>query len=384
MNPTTEVVRHQAQLGTCLDSWRRLAGSPMQSPEWMLGWWAAYGSPASSLSVVVVRRGQRVIGLAPFYLRGGWCLGRTLRFLGSGKACSDFQTLLAESGEEKAVASSVADWLTTAGGEAGWDAIELDGVCRRCPAISHLLGRLDRYECILESSQLESTWRLDLTGGWDGFLSRQSKTQRRQSRNLTNRFEKSAELSYRTASTPESIPDALAICIDLHQKRWNAVGKPGCFVDPRFEVFLERASAGLARHNQFEVTVLEEKGKPLAAQIFLRDVAGGAYLYQTGRDPDKDAARVGRILNLISIKRACAAGIQSIDYLRGDEIYKSRLGAQPAECWRLRAIAPSPLPRLRHTAWSLGQGLKQHAKSLTRLVDHALTPSSPQPAQPQR
>ena len=115
---------------------------------------------------------------------------------------------------------------------------------------------------------------------------------------------------------------------------------------------------------QEPLALLEDAGRPVAAQLFLKDVesasapAQSLYLYQSGRDPANDQMRVGRILALATIREACHRGVDSIDYLRGDEIYKARMGAQPAECWRVRAIAPTTTGRLRYGVWCLGQSLK--------------------------
>jgi hypothetical protein len=52
--------------------------------------------------------------------------------------------------------------------------------------------------------------------------------------------------------------------------------------------------------------------------------------------------------------------LQFIDYLRGDEIYKARLGAVPARCLRQRFIPPSILPRFRHGVRLISRQVKQH------------------------
>lgn len=373
MTLQTRMVDSEADLAPYLDDWRRLAHTPLQSPEWLLGWWSAFQSLNTRLSVLVVERigaenhDRQVIGIAPMFLRESWVLGRSVRFLGSGRACTDFQTLLAHPDDRTAVADQVADWLIEAQEEFQWAGVELDGVATSCPTLAHLIDRLEQHGCPKQLSHLGHTWRLDLSHGWDGFLTGLSRTQRRQVRNLVNRYDKSDSLVRKTIADCDDWKEALRLCMDLHQKRWTACGERGCFSDPRFVAFANEACGRLHERHQLEINWLEMDCRPVACQLSLVDDYDG-YVYQSGRDPALDHARVGRILNLVSIRSACERGRRSIDFLRGDEIYKARLGAQPSPCVRVRLIAPQVVSRLRHSAWKVGRGIKQHAQAWCETV----------------
>ncbi len=56
---------------------------------------------------------------------------------------------------------------------------------------------------------------------------------------------------------------------------------------------------------------------------------GALYCYQSGLDPDHLDDEPGRILLLILLRRALRLGFSSLDLLRGNEPYKSHLGAKP-------------------------------------------------------
>ena len=64
--------------------------------------------------------------LAPWYLHRSRVWGQVVRFLGSGLVYSDYLTLLADSSQEREVATAVADWLTAE--QHRWDSIELNRV----------------------------------------------------------------------------------------------------------------------------------------------------------------------------------------------------------------------------------------------------------------
>ncbi len=360
-----EVIRDQRALTPSLSFWRAQAPTPLQSPEWMLAWWDAFAGPNTQLNIVVVStEAGGIVGLAPFYLRDDWTDGRSLRFLGSGRACGDFQTLLTAAGFEAQVGAAVGQWLIDSQAQLNWGLIELEGLTQSDPAVAAFVETLKRGRCLQHTTELESTWRLDLSQGWQGFLDGLSKTQRRQTRNWVNRFDKSETWSVRFVYEVDALPAALERCIELHQKRWTSVGEPGCFADARFTQFIERACQQLGNDRRVSIAFFEDDGQPIACQLYLNDSAGNRFMYQSGRDPDRDADGVGRIFNALAVRQACQEGVGFIDFLRGDEIYKGRLGAEPTPCLRVRLVAPALLPRVRHGLRTLGRNVKQHVNTL--------------------
>jgi CelD/BcsL family acetyltransferase involved in cellulose biosynthesis len=347
--------------------WKGLASTPLQSPEWLLTWWEHFRSINSQLCLLLVRRGNEPIGLAPFAIRNSWGFGRMVGFLGSGKACTDFQKLLCEPGEEETVADHVAAWFTSGPGRSMWDVIELESVQADARSVNHFVAQLRQQQSIIETTQLESTWRLDLTDGFAGVMARLSKTQRAQARNFQNRYDKNSEMSFNSIDTTSELAAGMESCIHLHQMRWQAVGKPGCFSEPRFTNFITNSFQELISQGQAILNLLEINKRPVASQLVLKDPRGNWYVYQTGRDPHMAQARVGQIINIIAIREACAAGAQFVDFLRGDEPYKPRIKAEPTAAYRIRAYAPALLPKIRYGAWKLTRELRAGANAVSQL-----------------
>ncbi len=368
----------------CLEpNWQAWASSPMQSPQWMLAWWDQFRTQNSQLCVLVVYdETQNPIGLAPFFIRESWSLGRSLRFLGSGRACGDFQSLLAAPGQLQLVAHSVASWLVDAQRSGTWSFLELEGTTLGDATIDTLVGELKAKGCSIQTTELEHTWRLDLTQGLTGFLQGLSKTQRQQTRNLLNRFDKLTDVQLTCIDDSEQIQRELGTCIELHQMRWNAAGQSGCFADSRFDNFIRTACTQLALRGQIQVAVLRINGEPVASHLYLRDATGNLFLYQSGRDPLRERDGVGKMLNAAMVRTAVESGVQFIDYLRGDEIYKHRLGAIASKNLRTRIAAPSWLPQLRNGIWTLGRELKRGFSTLSqKRRDRQLPADSNRPCQ---
>ena len=71
-----------------------------------------------------------------------------------------------------------------------------------------------------------------------------------------------------------------------------------------------------------------EDGSPVAAAFgFEDDVA--YYLYNSAFDPSAGRVSPGVVLVSLLIERAIATGKTIFDFLKGDEPYKFRLGAEP-------------------------------------------------------
>ena len=359
-----QVIDQLSELAPLLDFWSCHARTPLQSPAWMLAWWSEVGAVQGRLQVLAVRAGEQWVGLAPCYARQTWIAGKSLRWLGSGQACTDFQSLIAAPGWEAPVGQAIASQLSSSAQAAPWSLIECEGAAPGDPAGEAFAACLQQRGWRLNMAPLEHTWRLDVSGGWAGFLRGLSQTQRNQTRNLINRFDKNDALQLRTVKRLPDVPAALQACMELHQRRWQASGHAGCFANPRFTRFLQAAAGELASAGKLSLTLLEEHGRPIAAHLALHDAAGNQFIYQSGRDPARDAERIGRILTLAAIRAACDQGIEFIDFLRGDEIYKHRLGAQPTACLRLRWVSPHWLPRLRDQVRSTSRQLKQHLRQL--------------------
>jgi CelD/BcsL family acetyltransferase involved in cellulose biosynthesis len=374
MQTSTLLVTSPAEAEEYAHCWRAWARTPFQSPEWQLNWWHNFQTQNSQLNLLVVRdQHSQPIGLAPLYLRDHWALGRSVRFLGSGEACTDFQTLLCSPEYETQVGAAIGEWFVSPNIRKTWSYIELEGVQGNDQAIEQLVSRLVQAGAHQQSQPLENTWRVHLAEGWTGFLSGMSKTQRSQTKTLINRFDKSAELQLRWYRSADDFESGLKICQQLHQLRWNAVQQPGCFAEANFERFIKQACCALVPHRESEIVVLLDCGRPVAALLLVADVAGTYYVYQSGRDPAEDRNRVGTMLNALTIRDACDRELPAIDFLRGNEIYKPRLGGAPSACLRLRIVAPNPMPRLRHAAWSIGRTLRDQARRWKLESDKALT-----------
>lgn len=102
-----------------------------------------------------------------------------------------------------------------------------------------------------------------------------------------------------------------------------AVGRKGAFMDEAMEGFFR----ALLDINGAVVSILLADDQPAAAAFGFED-DGTYYLYNSGYDPEFSFASPGLILVDRLIAGAIAGGKRRFDFLKGDESYKFRLGAQ--------------------------------------------------------
>jgi CelD/BcsL family acetyltransferase involved in cellulose biosynthesis len=79
-----------------------------------------------------------------------------------------------------------------------------------------------------------------------------------------------------------------------------------------------------------------EAGTPVASAYGFQD-GSGYYLYNSAYEPDAADASPGIVLVTELIRRAIADGLAHFDFLKGDEVYKFRHGAQRRPLYLLEA-----------------------------------------------
>src|SRR5262249_48782604 len=87
------------------------------------------------------------------------------------------------------------------------------------------------------------------------------------------------------------------------------------------------------------------------------------YEYQVGIDPESLAEYPGWLVNSAAIRHAIENKRKGFDLLRGDEPYKSHLGAEPRACKELRIVPNRLRSQLWHKAWRTGNTMKDWLKN---------------------
>ncbi len=355
-------------LAALADDWNRLAdGHPLRCHAWHATWWQHYADGRREKFVLVVRddRGA-VVAIAPWFIEPSTTRGRVIQWLGSGEVCSDYQSLLISRDHVEAATDALADWLMRAavGGDASdrWDLLHLDAVEAVDEAVARLVSHLWTTGCTVMRDAAPSCWRIALPASWTGYVDSLSKSHRKQVRRFESRQLETGRAKLHTAHDAASLENAFSILVDLHQRRRNSLGQPGCFSSPRFASFLRDAAARLFEANMLRLHWLEIAGQPAAAEFQLC-ASGVTYAYQAGVNPDLLDEEPGRIINIATLHYALGEGCTGFDFLRGDEPYKAHWRAAPIETVEYRIVPQRTLSQIRHGVWLAGDSVKSWVKT---------------------
>jgi CelD/BcsL family acetyltransferase involved in cellulose biosynthesis len=170
---------------------------------------------------------------------------------------------------------------------------------------------------------------LNLPARVDDFYEMIGKKERHELRRKSRRFEAQVgvpELSVHHGDG-DAPDDAVDEFIRLHRL---AAGAKGNFMDAEHERFFRR----LARQEGWRTDVLRV-GERVAACLFGWSDHDAYYLYNSSYDPDLGAASPGIVALTFLIESAIDEGIRTLDFLKGAEEYKARLGAVPRPLYAL-------------------------------------------------
>ncbi len=313
--------------------------SPLQSPAWLVSWWEAYGEddPQLELSVLAIWDGERLAGLAPFYVKNHPYLGRTLRWLGDGRASTDHSTILIASAEdEPAVVTAVADWISE-GASDHWHRLRLEAIDRGDRPCEELCRLLDEKSFDTEWINDVGSFPAPLAEDWESYLGSLSKNRRKKFRRWTREWFDTGRAEVEVVSSIEELRAMWPELVRLHNERREGMGKEGVFSCPQFDHFHQLASERLFERGQLYMALLRLDGEPMAIEYAPQDDRA-VYAYQGGISTeglDKDA---GHISMIALAKHAIESGYACLDLLRGDEPYKSSWRAEqlPARTLHVR------------------------------------------------
>ncbi|MCC6905736.1 MAG: GNAT family N-acetyltransferase [Anaerolineae bacterium] len=298
--------------------------------DWQRVWWKHLGR--GDLMIFSLREDDGTLrGIAPLFLEedNG---ERLLRLVGSHEVV-DYLDMLIAPGHEDAVCHALLDHLL-AWSPAPWDCIDLQNIPEYSPtrAAIHRIVASRLLPLTVTERRQEVCPIITLPGDYEHYLEELDKKQRHELRRKRRKAEGVGVEWYRTG--PEHPIEAESADF-LRLMELSTDAKAQFLTMPGHLDFLREMATVQAEAGHLEILFLLVEGQKVAS-LFQFAYGDRILLYNSGIDVSQySSLSTGIVLLTYGIEDAIQRGYRYYDFLRGDEIYKFRMGAQETHIYNL-------------------------------------------------
>ncbi len=285
-------------------------------PFWMQSWWQVFGYEYE-LFVHTVYKDGRLLGIAPLMLKDG-----EARLIGSPDVCDylDFITSPDKRDEEEFF-----DILLPYLKESGVENLILNAQ-RPDAAVFRGFFASERFPSPkAHFIREDQSYELTLASSWEDYLAALTKKQRHEVRRKLRRLQNEKEnwnfrVLEKAAEVEAFIPDFFELFKENSEKE-------NFLTDQMQQYFQTLISAGV-KDNHARLGLLDIDGITAAAVLYF-DYRDRIYLYNSGFKFAYRDLSAGLLSKVLCIKESITTGHKAFDFLKGQEVYKSRLGGNP-------------------------------------------------------
>ncbi len=337
--------------------WSALAEKSAQtlcmSPEWAICWWRHFGqNKHRSLYVVTIHDGAKLVAIFPFYkgvtIFTGKIIDQRLQLIGSGGSkneaigflddygISDFMDLLVDPDYHEAVVKvffSLIQHPNFSDCVIKFHEVREDSFVKRFlyPRLLTL-----NWPVKIEPSSVCPIINVSESNSIDTFIKQSKSNARRRFRQTLRAIGTSNGYKIEEATTLEEVFEMVDNLSRLHQERWNRLGFPGTFHDPRFVRFFNDIVRISYPKNQLWIKQAVDSSGVCAVRMLLK-YNGAYYDYMSGFNENSPSSKyrpgIGLLLNLI--EDCFSQSIEHIELLRGEESYKYDFTEGKLQNWKI-------------------------------------------------
>jgi CelD/BcsL family acetyltransferase involved in cellulose biosynthesis len=315
-------------------AWEELLASLPQASifsswEWLVPWWRAFGNGQRLHVIAFQNSAARLAGIAPLSfstLRSAGFQWKIVRLMGDGSKDSDNLDLPVLPEYEKDFVHVLLEHLDRHSRQ--WHFCEWNTVPENSPLALRLPMHLKERGWTVVTTFTPCS-SIPLPDTWDLYLKQLSAKERGKFGIRTRHLENLYEVRYRRCLQVQDLDRDLESLFDLHQQRWESIGRPGSFRSPARRRFYRGLAEILLARDQLEFWLLELNGKPVAAQFGFR-FGTTVYSLQEGFDPAFAKDSIGYVLRAHVLRRLITKGVRKYDFLGGVSDSKTRWGAETA------------------------------------------------------
>lgn len=297
--------------------------SPFQTIAYQKAWWQHLQPENSTLHSVAVYDDETLVGIACFYLLDGM-----LYFNGSMEETDYLDVITAEE-TAAAVWTAVFDCLCSPAFPA-WTGLDLYNIPAASPSRPLLTAAAQQRGFLLTEEVAEVCPTIPLPATFDAYLDSIDSKQRREIQRKLRRAD-GAEANFVVVGAEDDIDQAVSTFLELLQQ--STFEKRDWLNEGRRALFYDTARAA-QQAGTLQLAFIEVNGRTAAA-LFNFDYNGRIWVYNSGLDPSAFGnLSLGVVITAKAIEHAIENSRREFDFLRGNETYKYRFGAQDTTIYR--------------------------------------------------
>lgn len=308
--------------------------------EYVRTWWEHLGKNHMLWLMTARDAKGKLVGIAPLmrtrHTQVKMLSWEQIEFIGSSTH-SDHTDFIIQKGLEKEIIPAFLEALSSRE-VANWDVIALNSIPDDSPSIV-ALHRLEDVNWEQEKTAICPYIPLADTD-WDTHFANLSKRKRKEVRKKYRDLEAAHgdQWQYHIVDKLEDVRPTMRAMMDMHQEKWDAIEHhDGAFVHDDVAAFHLDVAERLLQRGWLRLQTLHIEGE-LAAVLYNFIYQNRVFDFASGLNQKYADISAGQILTAESLKNAIDNGIYEYDFLRGEEEYKFRWGAQERITYTLRFI----------------------------------------------
>lgn len=303
-----------------------MTDTPFQTLAYQHAWWHHLHPEKGTLHTITVHEdGGSLVGIASFYLLEG-----TLYFNGCTEE-TDYLDMIVPSDKAAEAWTAVFNCIDS-DHFPPWRALDLCNVPEASLTRTILPQIAQERGFAFTESIHEVCPIIPLPATFDDYLTNIDSKQRREIQRKLRRAQ-GANVQFNQIGPDDNLDQAVEDFLDLLQK--STLEKREWLNDGRRALFYEVARAA-HKAGTLQLLFVEINGRK-AASLFNFDYNDRIWVYNSGLDPASfSALSLGVVITAKAIERAIENGCSTFDFLRGNEVYKYRFGAEDTRVYRLQ------------------------------------------------
>lgn len=354
-NLKIRVVTNEDEFNSLHSEWDNLIqhsnAKVYQTFEWLSMWWKYYkNEKLDRLLCLLFYQNDKLVGIAPLYVRYKTFLGfefyRRIYFLGGDTSVgisfglffdegpSDYLDIISLPEYEHHVAEAFLLYFEK--NQEQYDQIVLGDINAEGNTYRNLRPLLQNSSLQWKISEADECPYIHTPNSLDDFLKSRSASVRRRLQQSWKEVEEKSLFTLKEVKNTTDLHTAFSEMKRLHQNRWNRLGYPGFFGDPRYEKFFENVLQLFFARGWLWCKTTMTGDKYLAGRLAFK-YKGEYYDYLSGIDDHAPEMkrRPGLVLLLAMIQDAVTEKALGVDLLRGEEPYKKDFTLNIKSNWNI-------------------------------------------------